>query len=131
MKARAGRKKKKRKNQLFRKNKKPCWLFTAFCYDEIMKESQIRKKAIELLNKSNWVCWFPKKIKFQETDIFGCYDILAVKKNKLRFIQITTLSNLSARRKKIEKFLISNEVNILSEVWAYDKKKRKFKIVKV
>ena len=96
-----------------------------------MKEALLRKKATQLLKNEGWVVWFPKKVKFWETDIFGVYDILAVRKNKLRFIQITTLPNLSARRKKIQNFLIPNEVNIPSEIWAYDKKKKKFKIEKV
>jgi len=96
-----------------------------------MKEALLRKKATHFLQSQGWVVWFPKKVKFWETDIFGVYDILAAKKNRLRFIQITTLSNLSARRKKIDRFLISNRVKIPSEVWAYDAKKKYFKIEKV
>ena len=95
-----------------------------------MKEAIIRKKAVELLKKDKWVCWFPAKVKFQETDIFGVYDLVCVRKNRLKFIQLTTLSNLSARRKKIQNFLISNGVSIPSEIWAYDAKRKYFKIEK-
>ena len=95
-----------------------------------MKEALLRKKATQLLKNEGWVVWFPKKVKFWETDIFGVYDILAAKKNRLRFIQITTLPNLSARRKKIQNFLISNGVSIPSEIWAYDAKRKYFKIEK-
>ena len=96
-----------------------------------MKEALLRKKATHLLQSQGWVVWFPKKVKFQETDIFGIWDLFCIRGSKIRLIQLTTLSNLSARRKKIQNFLISNGVNIPSEIWAYDKKKRKFKIEKV
>ena len=96
-----------------------------------MKEALLRKKATHLLQSQGWVVWFPKKVKFQETDIFGIWDLFCIRGSKIKLIQLTTLPNLSARRKKIQNFLISNEVNIPSEIWAYDKKKRKFKMVKI
>lgn len=96
-----------------------------------MKEAIIRKKAIQQLEKDKWFCWFPKKVKFQETDVFGVYDILAVKGRIVRWIQITTLSNVSARRHKIEGFLKKAKADLPSEIWGYNKKKREFKILKV
>ena len=97
-----------------------------------MKEPEIRKKAIRLLELKGYVCWYPKKVKYQETDVFGVYDILAARKNKVRYIQITTYPNISARRKKILGFLEKNNVKIKgSEVWGYHKSKKKFIIIKI
>ncbi len=94
-----------------------------------MKEAIIRKKAIQQLEKDKWFCWFPKKVKFQETDVFGVYDILAVKKKTVRWIQITTLSNISARRHKIEGFLKRTKADLPSEIWGWSKKHKRFKII--
>ena len=96
-----------------------------------MKESQIRKKALETLEKNHWHCWWPKKVRYQETDVFGIYDILALKGNVVRWIQITTASNISARRKKIEGFLKSVKSSLPSEVWGWDKKRKDFKIINI
>jgi len=99
-----------------------------------MKEATLRKKVIEIL-RDNWVCWYAPKVRYKETDLFGIWDLVCLKKrdasSPVRFIQITTLSNISARRKKILKFLKENNIHRQSEIWGWDKKKRKFKIVKV
>lgn len=95
------------------------------------KEAEIRKKAIKILEKGSWVYWWPAKVRFRKNDIFGAFDIVCSRKNKIRFIQLTTTSNLSTRRKKVEKFLRTNKLKIPSEVWGYSKKHNKFKIVKI
>jgi len=96
-----------------------------------MKEAYLRKKAIQLLQKQGWIVWFPKKVKFQETDIFGCYDLICARGSEIRLIQITTTPNLSARRRKIKNFLDVNQLKLPSEVWAYSKKIKCFKIEKI
>ena len=71
-----------------------------------MKESLIRKKAIQILEKKKWIVWWPSKVKFKQSDIFGIFDMICWKKitGNLKFIQLTTVSNLSTRRKKIQNF---------------------------
>ena len=93
-----------------------------------MKEAVIRKKAIEILEKNHWHCWYPKKVRYQETDVFGVFDILAVKGKVVRWIQITTLSNISARRHKIEGFLRQAKAELPWEVWGIREDKT-FKII--
>lgn len=93
-----------------------------------MKEAVIRKKAIEQLGVGCWVCWYPAKVKYHETDIFGVYDLICASGSTIRLIQLTTLSNLSTRRKKIKAFTDKHNLDLPSEVWGYDKKKRIFKI---
>jgi hypothetical protein len=95
------------------------------------KETEIRKKALEILKKEGWVCWWPAKVKFRESDIFGAFDLIISRKNKIKFIQLTTTSNLSTRRKKVEKFLKINKLKIPSEIWGYSQKSKGFKIIKI
>ena len=94
-----------------------------------MKEALIRQKAISILEGKNYVCWYPPKVKWRkEGDIWGIGDLICTSENGIKLIQLTTLSNLSARRKKIKKALENINVSCLIEVWAYDKKKKQFKV---
>jgi hypothetical protein len=101
------------------------------------KESLIRKKAVDILSKEKWMVWWPAKVKFKQNDIFGAFDIVCCKKGAgtLKFIQLTTAPNLSARRKKIQAFLKRNGINgpkivfgAEVEIWAWAEKHKKFKI---
>ena len=38
---------------------------------------------------------------FKKRDLFGCFDVLAVGHGLVKFIQTTSLSNASSRRKKV------------------------------
>ena len=95
-----------------------------------MKESAIRKKALEILEKNGWTTWFPKKVRYQETDVFGVFDILALRRSVVRWIQITSLSNIRARERKIRGFLRQAKADLPWECWGYNKKKKVFKIIK-
>ena len=101
------------------------------------KESLIRKKAIEILEKEKWTVWWPAKVKFKQNDIFGAFDVICCKKGagNLKFIQLTTLPNLSARRKKIKYFLKKNRISgprtvfkAEVEIWAWAGNRKEFKI---
>ena len=91
------------------------------------KEAVIRKKVIEILKKEGWVCWCPKKVKFHETDVFGIVDLLALRGKQRKNVQLTTLPNVSAKRKKITNFLEKYNVEFPVEIWGWDGKKRKFR----
>ena len=92
-----------------------------------MKEAEIRKKVVEELSQKGWVCWFARKVRFWENDIFGVADMIILKGKKLRLIQLTTISNLSARRKKIREFHKRTKSEIPVELWGWDNKKREFR----
>ena len=97
------------------------------------KESVIRKKAIAILIEAKWIPWYAPKVKFQQTDIFGVFDLICWEKasKNLKFIQLTTLPNLSARRKKIQSFFKKNKIKAKSakvEIWAWNKRQKNFKI---
>lgn len=95
------------------------------------KESKIRKMAVELLEKKGWICWSPSKVKFQQNDVFGIIDLLAIKGSRWKKIQLTTMPNVSTRRKKIKKFLEKNNLKMLVEIWAWSNKNKEFKIKKI
>ena len=95
------------------------------------KEAQIRKKVVEILEKENWIVWYPSKVKYKQNDIFGIIDLLAIKGKKKKNIQITTISNISARRKKIINFIKKSKVELPVEIWAWNQKKKIFKKEKI
>jgi len=95
------------------------------------KEAQIRKKVVEILEKESWIVWYPPKVKYKQNDIFGIIDLLAIKGKKQKNIQITTISNISARRKKIINFIKKSKVELPVEIWAWNQKKKIFKKEKI
>jgi hypothetical protein len=95
------------------------------------KEAVIRKKAVEILRKKNWITWYAPKVKFHETDVFGIIDLLALKGRRQKNIQLTTLPNVSAKRKKITNFLKKNKIQMTVEIWAWNSSKKFFKFEKM
>ena len=95
------------------------------------KEFEIRKKAIRILEEKGWISWYAPKVKYKQTDIFGIIDVLALNGKRKKNIQLTTLPNVSAKRKKITNFLKKFKVELPVEIWAWDGKKRKFKKEKI
>ncbi|MFH1820583.1 MAG: hypothetical protein ABH805_01595 [Candidatus Nealsonbacteria bacterium] len=95
------------------------------------KEGYTRRKLFKLLEKDGWICWAPPKVKFQQSDIFGVIDIMALKGNQRKHIQMTTVPNVSARRKKILAFLTSNQVSLPIEIWSWHTKKKFFRKEKI
>lgn len=91
------------------------------------KENFIRKKAIQILEEKGWVCWYPSKVRYQQTDVFGIIDILALRRKEKKNIQLTTLPNVSAKRKKITDFLTKFKVYLTVEIWAWDNKRKIFR----
>ena len=66
----------------------------------------------------------------QSQDVFGIFDVLAIKGTHVRWIQFTSKGNMSARRKKILSFFKKHSCFIESELWGYDDNKREFKVEK-
>ena len=98
-----------------------------------MTEKQIRKEATKTITKQNGICWFASKVKFKkESDIFSIWDGLVIyPPATLIPIQLTTIENIRAREKKIKKFLANREIEIFSQIWAWDKKQKRFRIFNV
>jgi len=94
-------------------------------------EKYIRDKAIKILEDKKWVYWYPPKVKFKQTDVFGIIDLLALKGKRQKNIQLTTLPNVSAKRKKIIRFLKKHKIELPVEIWSWDKKRREFRKEKI
>ena len=92
-----------------------------------MREAEIRKKAIEILRSDKWIVWYAPKVKYKQTDVFGIIDVLALKGKQKKNIQLTTLPNVSGRRKKIISFLKKYKVELPVEIWAWNSRKKEFK----
>jgi hypothetical protein len=92
------------------------------------KEIETRKKAIQQLKNQGWLTWYPPKVRYKQNDIFGIIDLLALKKRKIRYIQLTSLSNLARQRKKILNFFKKEKVKLPVEIWVWLEKKKEFKI---
>jgi hypothetical protein len=95
------------------------------------KESVIRKKAIEILEGAGWITWHPSKVKYKQNDVFGIIDLLAIKGGKQKNIQLTTLPNISTKRKKITNFLKKSKVSLPVEIWGWDRKRKEFRKEKI
>lgn len=94
-------------------------------------ETLIRSKARAILEKEGFHLWCPSKVRYQETDIFGIYDGLAIKDSELRFIQWTSKSNIRAREKKIHAFFAKYNCFIPCEVWGWDEIKKEFVVIQI
>ncbi|MFH1509594.1 MAG: hypothetical protein ABID67_00375 [Candidatus Nealsonbacteria bacterium] len=100
-------------------------------------EQFIRKKAVEILEKTGFVYWYPAKVKFKQNDIFGVFDLVCWKKKttEIKFLQLTTYPNISSRRKKIRGFIDENKiprkVTVDIEIWGWNQKKKEFKVEEV
>lgn len=92
-----------------------------------MKESEIRKRVIQLQEEKGWYCWYPRRVKFHESDIFGIGDLICSKKGKIKLIQFTTYNNIWNRRQKINKVLSEMELGCPIEIWAI-RKDESFKV---
>jgi hypothetical protein len=101
------------------------------------KEAVIRKKAVEILESKGFVHWYPAKVRFKQNDIFGIFDLVCWRKKSsdIKFIQLTTCSNLSARRKKIQFFMKENKmpskVSFGIEIWGWNQKNKEFKVEEI
>lgn len=104
-----------------------------------MKENDIYKILKIDLEKNGWIIWKSPSFKKMRWDIFGVFDLICVsnkeifcENNEIRFIQFTSLPNLSARRNKIKEFLKKNKIFLNNcYIYAYDKKKSIFRIEKI
>lgn len=96
-----------------------------------MKESRIRNKVTDALEKKGFYCWYAPKVRYHSTDVFKIFDVLAVKPDgKIWWIQLTTASNVSARRKKIQEFLEESGAEVEWYITAWDNKNKVIKVWK-
>lgn len=91
-----------------------------------VKEKEIKQKLKDKLGKYG-VLWFPAHVRYYNNDILGAFDCVYFAGNEVYFIQITTLTNLSHRRRKIN-FIFDNKPPRNSQIYAWDDTNQCFKI---
>lgn len=96
-------------------------------------EKRLRQLACEKMTAQGFIPWFAPRVRWgHERDLWDIFDgIFLIPPAQMIPFQITTYSNISARRKKINNFFEKNNVNLYCEIWAWQKKYREFKIINI
>lgn len=94
-----------------------------------VKEKEIKQKLKDKLGKYG-VLWFPAHVRYYNNDILGAFDCVFFGGGEVYLIQLTTLTNLSHRRRKIN-FIFDNQPPRNSQIYAWDEKNNCFKIENV
>ena len=100
-----------------------------------MKEATIKKHFKKLADNCGWLYWFPGRVKYKENDIFGVFDCVVInQQGDVGFVQLTTKHNIYARRRKIERWIIKNQVAFLNlnlYVFGWDVGRRSFSVLPI
>ena len=80
--------------------------------------------------------WFPSRVKYKaEIDIFSIWDGICWVKDKFIFFQLTTISNKSARLKKIINVMLPNHLYFTKPcegiLMCWRKKEKRFEVFKI
>jgi len=54
------------------------------------KGGMAEKLAVKKLEDEGYICEKPIRSKWQREDFFGCWDIIAIKDQSIRFVQVST-----------------------------------------
>ena len=94
-----------------------------------MIETDIERYARAKMDRSHWIYWFPSHSWGRERDIFGVFDVVALRPEGYLFIQLTSIQHISDREKKILAWVRTKKAKLpvgSAEVWAWDEKKSAF-----
>lgn len=81
---------------------------------------RIEKKARDLLIKDGYLVEKKNWNKFESPDFWGLFDIIALKNDEVRLIQIkSNKSGFYTARKEIHSWVNINSVKVSCEVWLY------------
>lgn len=101
-----------------------------------MKEKELIKIATETLTKLEVngypinIVWKAPAFGRMRWDIFGIFDLIVFNRisERFTFIQITTLPNVSARRKKMKKFFEITQCHIPNSIiWGWSEQNQAFR----
>lgn len=103
-----------------------------------MTERQLQLEANNRLSRGGWTWWYPPEQYFSYRgkvvirDIFSIFDLIAIKKSRIMFVQLTTIQHLSEHRRKIRDFCFGRQVRFKNGfIWAYNPKKGEWKTERV
>ena len=93
------------------------------------KGKLIEQKAQEIIAQEGYWIEKARRAKFQPQDLFGCWDLLAVGKKEIRFIQVSTERFSSRSRSDQERMLaFPKPPGATKEYWRWNEKITKFEI---
>jgi Holliday junction resolvase-like predicted endonuclease len=100
--------------------------------NKIRKGKYIENKAADALKSQGWQILFKSVfVRFQNIDFGGLFDIVAVKGNIYRFIQVKTEKCDKKQRDALRNYYKEHANEFINcELWIYKKKKREFVIYK-
>lgn len=76
--------------------------------------------AKHLLQEDGWITDSKPHTKFHSPDVFGYFDIIALKGDKTRYIQVkSNISDFYTARKAIRQWMEFMAVTAVCEVWLY------------
>ena len=96
-----------------------------------MRENIIRQKFRNAFLPDE--IWFAPRVKWIECDIFSVFDCVKwdTRTGEISFWQLTTISNISARIKKIKARIGNRKFGCPMFVAGWNKKKKQFKIIRI
>lgn len=93
------------------------------------KGKLIEQKAQDIIAREGYWIEKARHAKFQPQDLFGCWDLLAVGKKEIRFIQVSTERFSSRSRSDQERMLaFPKPPGATKEYWRWNEKITKFEI---
>lgn len=97
-----------------------------------MDERSLRQKLVKKLGDG--LIWFPGFVKFHQNDIWGAFDCIFYNGYSVSLIQMTTLTNVSHRRRKIYDIFAGHGVPIpygMCYIYAWDADLDDFRIIRL
>jgi hypothetical protein len=93
------------------------------------KGKLFEKKAQDILEKQKYWIEKARHIRFHAQDLFGCWDLMAVSRKKIRFIQVSSEPFGSRSRADKERMLaFPKPPGSQKEYWRWNQKKNEFEI---
>lgn len=84
----------------------------------VSEGNKLEKRCRKELEDEGWLTEQKNKARFQSQDFWNEFDVLAIKGNKVRLIQVKkNASHFYTARKSIKKWKEENGIKIQCEVW--------------
>lgn len=102
-----------------------------------MQEKELKLIIKEELERMGFVLWFAPHYANMRWDVFTIFDIVAIHKSnptsaEVNFIQFTTASHVSHRRRKMCQWMLDNDAFIPNSwLYCYDTVKKTFKVHRI
>lgn len=82
------------------------------------------KEAREYLEANKWLTDIKNWSKWSNKDFFNMFDIVAIRKDVVRFIQVkSNTSDFYTARKEVKKWMKDNQLRLNCEVWLKENRK--------